>query len=63
MYFLDHPPPHFHVVTRAGERIVVDIDSLAVLAGRADARAVAEALTWARANRGTLRRLWRQYSR
>lgn len=62
MYFKDHPPPHFHVVTRSEERVVVQIESLAVVAGIADTRDLDEALAWARGNRETLRRLWRRYS-
>jgi hypothetical protein len=38
------------------------IESLEVLAGMADSRDVTEALTWAKTNRDTLRRLWREYS-
>jgi hypothetical protein len=35
---------------------------LDVLAGTADSRDVTEALAWAKTNRDTLRRLWREYS-
>ena len=39
MYYNDHPPPHFHV--RYGSyRAVVDIGSLAVIAGRLPPRAL-----------------------
>lgn len=62
MYFRDHPPPHFHVVTRSNERVAVLIESLAIMAGSADGRDLEEALAWAAGNRETLRRLWRQYS-
>ena len=62
MYFKDHPPPHFHIITVSNERIAVVIETTAILAGSADERDVAEALSWAKANRATLRRLWRQYS-
>jgi len=44
------------------DRISVVIESLEVLAGTADSRDVTEALTWAKTNRDTLRRLWREYS-
>jgi hypothetical protein len=27
MYFGDHPPPHFHVITRNNERIAVVIET------------------------------------
>ena len=62
MYFDDHPPPHFHVITRSDERISVLIETLAVQAGVADARDTAEALAWAQANRAKLRARWQQYS-
>jgi len=62
MYFRDHPPPHFHIVTRSNERVAVLIETLAIMAGTADARDLEEALAWAGSNRETLRRLWRQYS-
>ena len=62
MYFMDHAPPHFHIVTTSNERISVIIESLEVLAGTADSRDVTEALSWAKTNRDALRRLWRQYS-
>jgi hypothetical protein len=38
MYFDDHPPPHFHVITRKNERVSVVIDTLAIQAGEADSR-------------------------
>ena len=62
MYFKDHAPPHFHVITNSDERVTVVIESLAILAGNADTRDVAEALEWAKSNRETLRDLWQQYS-
>jgi hypothetical protein len=62
MHFNEHAPPHFHIVTRSNERISVVIETLAVLAGSADSRDVREALNWAKRNRPTLRRLWRQYT-
>lgn len=62
MYFRDHPPPHFHVVTVSDERVAVTIETLEILAGRADSRDIGEALEWAAANRAALRRLWQQYS-
>jgi hypothetical protein len=35
MYFEDHPPPHFHVVTRSDEAAVFLIETLALWAGEA----------------------------
>jgi len=62
MYFGDHPPPHFHVITRAEERAVFLIETLALWAGEADSRDTAEALAWADENRAELRARWQQYS-
>jgi hypothetical protein len=62
MYFADHLPPHFHVITRDNERIAVVIETLAMLAGEADPRDTAEAIQWARVNRKELRERWRTYS-
>jgi hypothetical protein len=54
MYFDDHPPPHFHVITRKDERIAVVIETLIVQAGNADSRDTA-ALEWAGGQRAKLR--------
>ena len=62
MYFDDHPPPHFHVITRKEERIAVVIDTLAIQAGNADPRDTAETFEWASGQRAKLRTLWEQYS-
>jgi len=62
MYFGDHPPPHFHVITRNNERIAVAIETTAVLAGNADPRDTAEALDWARRNKADMRARWQMYS-
>ena len=61
MYFGDHPPPHFHVVTRNNERVAVLIDTLVVRAGAADRRDIAAALSWARTHRVQLRSHWQKY--
>jgi hypothetical protein len=42
-YFGDHPPPHFHVVTRSDEAAVFLIETLAHWAGEADPRDTEEA--------------------
>ena len=62
MYFCDHPPPHFHVVTRSDEAAVFLIETLVLWAGEADSRDTAEALAWAADNRPELRARWQQYS-
>jgi len=62
MYFGDHPPPHFHIITGSAEEIQVEIETLAVIKGEADPRDTAEALEWAASNREELRARWREYS-
>jgi hypothetical protein len=62
MYFDDHPPPHFHVITRKEERIAVVIESLIIQAGSADSRDTEEAFEWASVRRAKLRALWKEYS-
>jgi hypothetical protein len=62
MYFGDHAPRHFHVITNSDERVVVVIESFAILAGSADVRDIAEALEWAKINREALNQAWRDYS-
>ena len=62
MYFADHPPPHFHVITRDDDRVAVAIETLAILVGQADPRDTAEAIDWARENREELRARWKMYS-
>ena len=62
MYFGDHPPPHFHVITRSNERIAVVIETLAVLDGKADPRDTEVALRWASRNKPELRTRWQVYS-
>jgi hypothetical protein len=62
MYFGDHPPPHFHVITRSDEAAVFLIETLARWAGEADPRDTEEALAWADFNRPELWARWQQYS-
>ncbi len=62
MYFGDHAPPHFHVITRSDERAAYLIETLELQVGEIDPRDVTEALEWAWANRDELRARWREYS-
>jgi Domain of unknown function (DUF4160) len=62
MYFADHPPPHFHIVTLDDERVAVTIETVVIWAGEADGRDIAEAMEWAKENRAQLRELWKAYS-
>ena len=57
MYFEDHPPPHFHV--RYGDhRVVIAIDTLAVLAGTLPPRPLSLDVVWAALHRSELRNNW-----
>ena len=62
MYFGDHPPPHFHVITRSDEAAVFLIETLARWAGEADPRDTEETLAWAAFDRPELWARWQQYS-
>ena len=62
MYFGDHAPPHFHVITRDNARVAVLIKTLEIRAGNADKRDIAEALEWAKAHRGVLLKRWNEFS-
>ena len=52
MYFRDHNPPHFHIVTPDSEAQMT-IASLSILEGAVDRRAEREARGRAAANRAT----------
>lgn len=62
MYFGDHNPPHFHIITTGAPRVTVTIEKLTVLAGMANQRDITEAIEWARANRELLSQRWSMYS-
>jgi Domain of unknown function (DUF4160) len=62
MYFGDHAPPHFHVITVEDEEIQVEIETLDRIKGKADRRDTVEALQWAASNKEELRAQWREYS-
>lgn len=62
MYFGDHPPPHFHVITVDDEEMQVEIETLERIKGEADPRDISEALQWAESNKEELRARWREYS-
>ncbi|WP_368854806.1 DUF4160 domain-containing protein [Methylosinus sp. Ce-a6] len=49
MYADDHRPPHFHIVSTTFE-VLIALDGLEVIAGRAKPAQIAEALEWAQRN-------------
>ena len=59
MYFNDHNPPHFHAVY-GGSEAVVDINTLAVLAGRLPPRAMGLVVEWASLHRDELLADWQR---
>jgi hypothetical protein len=57
MYYLDHPPPHFHV--RYNEhRAKVSIAGLAIIDGELPSRVMALVAEWGRAHRQELMDDW-----
>lgn len=61
MYFRDHSPPHFHA-EYSGSEMIVDIQSLSVLAGHLPARATRMVLEWAALHQVELADRWRSAS-
>ena len=59
MYFNDHNPPHFHAVY-GGREAVIDINTLAVIAGRLPPRAMGLVVEWASLHREELLADWQR---
>ncbi len=59
MYFDDHFPPHFHA-EYSGEEILVNIDTLGIVAGKLSPRAVGLVMEWAALHQDELHDLWRR---
>lgn len=59
MYPDDHRPPHFHVVG-PDFQVLVRISDLVVIAGKARAAQIAEAMAWAAEHREMLELKWAQ---
>ena len=57
MYINDHPPPHFHA-EYAEYEAVINIDTLAVVAGNLPSRALGLTIEWASLHQNDLRNLW-----
>ena len=59
MFHNDHVPPHFHA--EYGEhRIIISIDTLAVIAGRLPSRALGLVIEWAAMHQDELQNFWRR---
>jgi hypothetical protein len=54
MYFDDHQPPHFHAIY-AENQAVIEIETLAVIAGDLPSRALGLVIEWASLHRSELR--------
>jgi hypothetical protein len=58
IYSDDHMPPHFHVLG-PNCAVQINLETLAVTAGKGRRGDIAEALEWARSNREILCNAWR----
>jgi hypothetical protein len=61
MYFGDHNPPHFHIVTKTGQEAQIAIATLTVMAGEVDKRVLDAVIEWASKNKTLLLVKWLQY--
>jgi len=59
MFYNDHHPPHFHA-EYGGEKMVVNIDTLAMIAGRLPPRAMGLMMEWAAQHQTDLENAWNQ---
>ena len=59
MFYKDHGPPHFHA-RYAGRDAKIDIETLAVRAGRLPPRVLGLVIEWATIHRSELRDNWRR---
>ena len=57
MYYNDHRPPHFHA-EYSGNEVVVNIDTLAVVAGKLPPRAIGLVTEWAFQYQAELQEVW-----
>jgi hypothetical protein len=61
IYFDDHNPPHFHVVSPE-EEVLVSLESMEVVAGSMNRKSLSQAMRWAAANRDVLAAKWDEYN-
>jgi hypothetical protein len=59
IFYNDHPPPHFHA-EYGGEHMLVNIDTLAVIAGKLTPRATGLVVEWASQHQAELHTVWGQ---
>jgi len=59
MYYNDHAPPHFHA-QYAEHEALIEIETMAVIAGDLPSRALGLVVEWASMHRGELREAWKR---
>ncbi len=59
MYYHDHQPPHFHA-EYSGDQMVVNLNTLAVIAGKLSPRATGLVMEWAAQHQAELQDVWDQ---
>ena len=59
MFYNDHAPPHFHAQYGDNEALV-NIDTLAMIAGKLTPRAAGLVMEWAALHQAELRKVWDQ---
>ncbi|MFH1635655.1 MAG: DUF4160 domain-containing protein [Chloroflexota bacterium] len=57
MYFDEHSPPHFHAEYGEHEALV-NINSMAIIAGRLPSRVLGMVIEWASIHQGELKQEW-----
>lgn len=57
MFYNDHPPPHFHA-EYGSDQMLVNIETLAVIAGKLPPRATGLVMEWAAQRQDDLRNDW-----
>ena len=59
MFYNDHAPPHFHA-EYGGSQMLVDLNTLAVIAGKLTPRATGLVMEWAAQHQAELQNAWSQ---
>ena len=57
--YADHAPPHFHVRTPEGDSLV-NMETLMEIAGNANRKLLARAISWALSNKQLLEAEWKK---
>lgn len=60
MYYRDHEPPHFHVVSHDHRETQIRIADLTIIAGNVSQKAIREAMVWASKNEDVLLAKWKE---